>query len=108
MRWSYTFLIVTIIILAAVILWICHQYLWSELEVHGIIVIPATAPDKAVLLEDQYQFLGEAVGIDNFFGFFLARIFPQPIVALGDGDVNSHAIAVGTLTIGSPDLTPVE
>ena len=92
MRWSYTFLIVTIIILAAVILWICHQYLWSELEVHGVIVIPSSAPDETMLLEYQYNLVWDAVGVCNARRLALTRVLPQPVVALGHTNVYRHAV----------------
>ena len=75
---------------------------------HGVVVIPPSAPDEAVALEDVHQFVGEAVGIDDAVGLLLARVLPEPVVAHVHTDVDGHAVGVGTLAVGTTHLAPVE
>ena len=48
----------------------------SELEVHGVVMVPSSAPDEAVLLEDEHQLVGDAVGVGDALRFPFPGVLP--------------------------------
>jgi hypothetical protein len=62
------------------------QQLGSIFEVHGVVVIPATAPNKTVFFEEGNDGHGNPVLVwKDAAG---AKFVPAPVVGLGDVDVD--------------------
>ena len=68
---------------------------------HRIEVTPAAAPNRAVLLEDGNQPLGDSVTI-------VTRLGPTPIISVFDMDIDGNAETVGAQTVGAGNFTPIK
>lgn len=69
-------------------------------KVHGIVVIPFSAPDESVLFEDFHDFFGDEILVTISF-------IPLPVVGLFDIKINGNAEGMGAEAFRSGDGTPI-
>ena len=78
------------------------------LEVHRVVVIPPSAPDKSVLLEHADNLHRYAVGVLYAVGLLLAWVLPQSVVGVRHVYIDGYSVAVRAHAVGSAHLSPVE
>ena len=66
---------------------------WPELEVHTVVVVPLSAPDKPISLEGVDDFTGDAVLVLHNLTWGGARPFPVLTELCVDIDCDAEAVA---------------
>ena len=82
--------------------------LGAILKMHGIIMVPLAAPDKAILFKNINDNLRDTVLIFNYCVLCGAFAGPLPVVRIGGVDVYRHAETVHTVAVGAVNFTPIK
>ena len=80
----------------------------SVFKVHGVVVVPSSAPYEAVFFKYFDDFEGNLVFVFQFVGFTTLWIRPKPIIGISGVDVDGDTIAMRTLPIGPTNFSPVK
>ena len=80
----------------------------TEFKVHGVEMVPCSAPYKSVAAENLDYLAGKSVGIFYTVGFSGVFVFPEPVVGIRHRYVESYAVGVGAEAFSAADRTPVE
>ena len=75
----------------------------TEFKVHGVEMVPGSAPYKSVAAENLDYLAGKSVGIFYPVGFSGVFIFPEPVVGIRHRYVESYAVGCLLYTSDAAD-----
>ncbi|CFX28137.1 protein of unknown function [Candidatus Filomicrobium marinum] len=82
-----------------------RQQFRAIFEVHGVEVVPFSAPYEAMTFEDLDDFVWNSVAVP--WGRTAGRLCPAPIIRMLYGDVDGDAVTVRRDAIGPGDNTAI-
>ena len=85
-----------------------EEHFGTVFEMHVVVVVPASAPDEAVLLKNIGDFAGKTVAVADAVGLGGFGIVPFPVVGLFDTHIDCDAVGVGAEAVGACYHSPVD
>ena len=67
---------------------------------HRVVVIPLSAPDKAIFFKYLYDLQGDLIAV------LVSSFAPAPVGRVFDADINSSTVGVDGETVGTCDFSP--
>ena len=82
------------------------EKLRTVFEMHGVVVVPLSAPDKAMCLKNLDDLQGDLIAIGDRLA--VRKVIPAPVVGVPGIDIDSDAEAVHAGAIGPGNDAPAE